>query len=140
MSDKDYSQRDVVDKLGIKPGYTIAFVSTAWEIEPALRERILQRSGYPHAEEHEAVDVVFVCADNTTDAVRVLMHWKMHIKPAGVIWMLTPKRNQAGYVDQNELIAAGKQAGVVDNKVCSISPTTSAMRFVIRKSDRPGSR
>ena len=44
---------------------------------------------------------------------------------------------QPGYVDQNDLIAAGGPAGLVDNKVCSVSDTVSAMRFVIRRVDRP---
>lgn len=54
--ERDYSHRDLVDKLGIKPGHALAF--------------------------------------------------------------------------------GGDAAGVVDNKICSVSDTTSAMRFVIRKVDR----
>jgi len=72
----------------------------------------------------------------TTDAVEVLKKWRQHLTPSGGIWLLTAKRGQPGYVDQRELITAGQQAEVVDNKICSVSPTVSAMRFVIRKKDR----
>jgi hypothetical protein len=39
-------------------------------------------------------------------------------------------------VDLRELIGAGPAAGLVDNKSCSVSDTTSGMRFVIRLADR----
>jgi hypothetical protein len=134
VPEKDYSHRDVVDKLGIKPGHAVALVGPA---EPALRQRVLDRTGRPPAAADEPADVVLVWADATTDAVKTLEDWKTKIDPSGGIWLLTPKRTQAGYVDQNDLIEAGKQAGVVDNKICSVSDTTSGMRFVIRKADRP---
>jgi hypothetical protein len=134
VPEKDYSHRDVVDKLGIKPGHAVALVGPA---EPALRQKVLDRTGRPPAAADEPADVVLVWADATTDAVKTLEDWKTKIDPSGGIWLLTPKRTQPGYVDQNDLIEAGKQAGVVDNKICSVSDTTSGMRFVIRKADRP---
>jgi len=80
--------------------------------------------------------MVLASVNETTDVCDVLTRLKSRLKTSGAIWLLTPKRGQPGYVDQRELIAAGKQAGVVDNKVCSISPLISAMRFVIRRQDR----
>ncbi len=136
MAERDYGHRDVVDKLNILPGYAIVFAFEAGEIDPALRQRILGRAGRPPAAEDEAADVVLASVDDTTDVIEVLQRWRPQLKPAGSIWLLTTKRGQPGYVDQRELIAAGLQAGVVDNKVCSVSPTVSAMRFVIRKKDR----
>jgi hypothetical protein len=134
--ERDYSHRDVVDKLGIKPGFAIAFDASPRSIEPALRAHALARAGRDEAEGQEPVDVVLVGADASTDAVSVLTSWRARIDQAGGIWLLTPKRGQAGYVDQRLLIEAGPAAGVVDNKICSIDDTTSAMRFVIRKTDR----
>jgi Protein of unknown function (DUF3052) len=134
VAEKDYSHRDVVDKLGVKPGHAVVLVGPP---EPDLSQRVLDRTGRPPAADDEPADVVLVWADASTDALKTLQTWKTRIDPSGGIWLLTPKRSQPGYVDQNDLIAAGKQAGVVDNKICSVSDTTSAMRFVIRKADRP---
>jgi Protein of unknown function (DUF3052) len=140
---RDYQHRDVVDKLGIKPGHAVAFAEEAgvtgdreWEIDAALCQRILLRTGRPPATEDETVDVVLVWVDAMTDVAEILKRWRLHLKPDGGIWLLTPKRGLAGYVDQSIIIAVGVQTGLVDNKVCSISPTTSAIRFVIRKIDR----
>jgi hypothetical protein len=140
MADKDYSHRDVVDKLGIKPGHAVAFADVAGPLDGALRERVLERAGRPPAADDELIDVVLATADRDTDATALLARWKPRLRPNGGIWLLTPKRGQAGYVDQRGLIPAGLAAGLVDNKSCSASEATSGMRFVIRRSDRPPAR
>jgi hypothetical protein len=136
MPEKNYQGRDILDKLGIKPGQAIAFAHAGWEIDPALLQRVIERTGRSPATEDEALDLVLVAIDETTDAVEALKKWRERLMPSGGIWILTGKRGQPGYVDQRELIVAGQEAGVVDNKICSVSPTVSAMRFVIRKKDR----
>lgn len=134
--ERDYSHRDVVDKLGIKPGYAVAFDAAPVPIDANLRSRALEKAGRNEASDDEPLDVVLVGVDATTNVEDVLKTWRQRIDPAGGIWLLTPKRGQRGYVDQTELILAGPAAGVVDNKIASVSDTTSAMRFVIRKVDR----
>ena len=136
QKERDYSHRDVVDKLGIKPGHAVAFDQAPVPVDPALRARALDKAGRPAAADAEPVDVVLIGADASTDVVTLLARWRKRIDPAGGIWLLTPKRGQPGYIDQRDLILIGPSAGVVDNKICSVSDTTSAMRFVIRKVDR----
>jgi hypothetical protein len=134
--ERDYSHRDVVDKLGIKPGFAVAFDDSSAPIDTQLRGRALEKAGRDGAAADEPADVVLVGADASTDVEGVLKRWRQRIGQAGGIWLLTPKRGQQGYIDQNELILAGPAAGVVDNKICSVSDTISGMRFVIRKVDR----
>ena len=136
MPEKNYRDRGILEKLGIQPGHVVAFAHEAQEIDPNLSQSILERTGLFPTTKDEAFDIVLAVIDETTDAVEVLKKWREQLAPSGGIWLLTAKRGQLGYVDQRELIAAGQQAGVVDNKVCSVSPTLSAIRFVIRKKDR----
>jgi hypothetical protein len=137
MAERDYSHRDVVDKLGIKPGYAVAFAAAPRTVDAELSSRVLARAGREEvAPGEEGLDVVLIGADITTDIEAVLRAWRPRIDQAGGIWLLTPKRGCEGYVDQRELIAAGPLAGVVDNKICSVDERTSALRFVIRKTDR----
>jgi hypothetical protein len=136
LAERDYSHRDVVDKLGIKPGFAVAFDEAPTAVDAALRARVLERVGRDAATAAEPVDVVLVGADASTDVEAVLNQWRSRIDQTGGIWLLTPKRGQAGYIDQTELIRAGPAAGVVDNKTCSVSETVSGIRFVIRKVDR----
>ena len=137
MPEKNYRDRGILEKLGIQPGHVVAFAHEAQEIDPNLSQSILERTGLFPTTKDEAFDIVLAVIDETTDVVEVLKKWREQLAPSGSIWLLTAKRGQLGYVDQRELIAAGQQAGVVDNKVCLVSPTLSAIRFVIRKKDRP---
>ena len=136
MPEKNYQDRGILEKLGIKPGHAITFAHEAREIDPDLSRAIIERTGRLPATEDEGLDIVLAVVDETTDAVEVLKKWRMRLTPNGGIWLLTAKRGQPGYIDQREVIAAGQQAEVVDNKICSVSPTMSAMRFVIRKKNR----
>jgi DUF3052 family protein len=134
--ERDYSHRDVVDKLGIKPGFAVTFDASPVAVDANLRDRALEKTGRAEATDGEPVDVVLVGADSSTDFATVLSRWRTRIDPAGGIWLLTPKRKQPGYIDQTELIRLGPSVGLVDNKICSVDDTTSAMRFVIRRADR----
>ena len=63
------------------------------------------------------------------------------IQPAGGIWVITAKRDRSSssgipYMRHEDLILHGLAAGLVDNKICSLSANESSMRFVIRKKDR----
>lgn len=138
MGEKQAQDRDVLEKLGIHAGDTVAFANALEKFDADLLQRILTRTGRTAASESEALDVVLATISEPGESVPLLKHWRSRLKPNGRIWLLTAKRGQPGYVDQRELIAAGQQAGVVDNKICSISSTVSAMRFVIRIKDRQG--
>jgi Protein of unknown function (DUF3052) len=128
-----YSHRSTVDKLGVKQGHAVAVVGA---LDDALVADIEARCGRTIARAEAPYDVVLIAVDSATDAAAVLAEWRRHIRPNGGIWLFTPKRQQRGYVNQNELIPAGAAAGLVDNKTCSVSETTSGMRFVIRVADR----
>jgi hypothetical protein len=136
MPEKNYQHRSVLDKLGIQSGHAVACADALQRIAPDLPQLILERTGCSPATENEAFDVVLAVVDETTDAVALLKQWRGRLVPNGSIWLLTAKRGRPGYVDQRVLIAAGQAAEVVDNKICSVSSTVSAMRFVIRKKDR----
>ena len=137
MPERNYDHRDVVDKLGVKPGHAVVLASEAGPLDEGLRERVLAKTARPEADPDEPVDVALVTVDAGTDAAATLARWRRRLRPAGAVWLLSPKRGRPHYVDQRELIAAGQEAGLVNNKSCSVSDTTSAFRFVIRRADRP---
>jgi hypothetical protein len=136
VPERDYSHRQVVDKLGVKPGNAVAFAADAGEIDDWLRGDIASRAGRETAGEDEPVDIVIASIDDRTDVVQLLRDWRSRLRPSGGIWLLAPKRGRPGYVRLDALIPFGLLAGLVDNKICSISDTQSAIRFVIRRRDR----
>ena len=137
MPENKYQHRDVLDKLGIRAGQIVACANNIEKIDASLFQRVTERTSRPPvtADEDEMVDIVLAMVDEETDAVALLQGWRQRIKPNGGIWLLSTKRGLPGYVDQRALILAGQQAGVVDNKICAISSTVSALRFVIRKAE-----
>ena len=126
--------RPLLDKLGVKPGSKIALldVEQPWFIEQ-LRERtrdIVQ--GKPRT----PCDLVFVGASSRASALQSLRRVKAWIEPSGAIWVIRPKGPLTPLKD-TDLIQAGLDAGLVDNKIASFSETHSVMRFVFRLRDRP---
>jgi Protein of unknown function (DUF3052) len=132
---KDYGHRDILDKLGIQAGHALIFENIP--SDDPLVQRALERADRPPATNDEQVDIVLALIDDTNDAASVMQHWRPRLQPTGGIWLLTYKRGKPGYIDQRKLIALGPEVGLVDNKICSVSTEISALRFVIRKKDRP---
>jgi hypothetical protein len=137
MPDKDYSHRDIVDKLGLKPGHAVRVVGGG---DKALLARVKERVGRGPIRSGPA-DVVLYWPKTAGEITPTLAALKQGLVPNGGIWVLTAKREQTnasgmGYLNQTDLIPLGLVAGLVDNKTCSVSERESGMRFVIRKAER----
>ena len=137
MADKDYSHRDVTDKLGLKPGQAVRVVGRG---DKALLDRVRQKIGRPLSRAGLA-EVVLYWPRTSAEITPTLAELRQGIPQHGGIWVITAKRGQFSasgmdYLNQSELIPMGLAAGLVDNKTCSVSDSESGMRFVIRIRDR----
>jgi hypothetical protein len=65
------------------------------------------------------------------DRISELKRW---LKPKGALWVIRPKGSKA--ITESQVMAAGKEAGLVDAKVVSFSETLTAEKFIIRLRDR----
>ncbi len=137
MAEKDYSHRDVTDKLGLKPGRRVRVVGRG---DRALLARVRARveRRLVHA---GAADVILYWPKTADEVTPTLAQLRQRIAPNGGIWVITAKRGRTsasgmGYFNQDRLIPMGAAAGLVDNKICSLSERESAMRFVIRRAER----
>lgn len=129
-----YAARDVTDKLGLKPGYSVRVLGKA---DPELLRRVRAKIGRTFIADAGKADVVLYWALSDTEITATLKKLKRGIASNGGIWVITFKKGKGEpYVIDRALIAAGLAAGLVDNKICSVSETQSAMRFVIRRQDR----
>ena len=125
--------------LGLKPGMVVQELGWDEDSDDVVRAAVEELIGEEMVDENsdEIVEAILLWyRQDDGDLVDILVDAIAPLADNGFIWLLTPKRGQPGYVDQRELILAGPAAGVVDNKICSVSDTQSAMRFVIRKIDR----
>ena len=132
MSPEFVSTRSLLDKLGVKPGAKVAIVGVDDpDFLKVLRERTSDITrGRPSA----PCDIVFLAADTHTD-LRRINQVKTWIEPNGAVWVVRPKGGRSELRD-TDVIQAGLDAGLVDNKIASFSETHGAMRLVYRLKDR----
>lgn len=138
MPEKDYSHRDVTDKLGLKPGHAVRVVGKG---DKDLLARAREKIGRKFISEDDQADVILYWPKTVGEITPTLAELRETIVSAGGIWVITAKRDQKSasgmeYLNQTDLIPLGLAAGLVDNKTCSVSERESGMRFVIRRRDR----
>jgi hypothetical protein len=135
-----YSGTPLAKKLGIKDGATIALVAA-----PPGFERVLA----PMPDDVEIrtqargrLDVVVFFATRERELARRFPIMARALRPAGGLWVAWPKKTSCVATDLtfDPVQQIGLDAGLVDNKVCAIDDTWSALRFVTRVADRPGRR
>jgi hypothetical protein len=125
----------LLDKLGVRPGARIALVG---DVDPdgSFRTRLADRTSSVRVGSPEpGTDLVFLAADSTA-ALADLAALRRRIMPAGAIWVVS-RKGSAATVRDVEVIAAAREAGLVDNKVVSFSETHTSLRLVIPVADRP---
>jgi hypothetical protein len=131
----------LLDKLGIRPGMRVALVGALEDDaevgeEGSFRVRLAERTtditeGRPKPDS----DVVFLAAD-TTAGLADLAELRSRIRPAGAIWVVS-RKGKASTLRDVEVIAAGRENGLIDNKVVSFSARRTAQRLVIPIALRP---
>ena len=80
-------------------------------------------------------DLVFLAADSHAELVG-LPALRARIRPAGGIWVVS-RKGRAATLRDIEVMAAARDAGLVDNKVVAFSPTHTSIRLVIPVALRP---
>lgn len=124
--ERDYSHRLLIDKLGVKPGQRIAVLGV--ESAEFLKDLDARVPEYSRGKRLAEADLVFFSAEARGDLTR-LESLGRSIRKNGAVWVVYPKGQT--HIREIDVIAAGKEAGLTDNKVCSFSATHTALRFVI---------
>ncbi|HEY0711818.1 MAG TPA: DUF3052 domain-containing protein [Polyangia bacterium] len=123
-----------LDKLGVKPGMTVAVWGT---LDPdALAE--LQKVARVHIGKPRGGEaMVFLPVDKPALLSR-LGDVAEKIAADGAIWVIRKKKTKTedALVTEAESMAAGRAAGLVDTKVAAFSPTHTAERYVIPRAAR----
>jgi hypothetical protein len=124
--ERDYSHRLLADKLGIKAGQRISVMGVeSAEFLVELATRVPDYSGGKRVKD---ADLIFFSAEARKDLERLEFLAK-GIQSKGAIWVVYPKGQK--HIREIDVITAAKSAGLVDNKVCSFSPTHTALRLCI---------
>jgi hypothetical protein len=126
------SPKSLIDKLGLKPVSRVAILGVA---DPDFGKEAAARLSTPAVEKlpstprADGFDFIFYPADSEAELEK-LAALKLHLSPTGAIWVISLK-GKAARVKDIDVMRAGKEAGLVDNKVCGFSATHTALKFVI---------
>jgi len=110
----------LLDKLGVKPGVTVAL---AGAFDDAFRAQVEAVAAPP-----AAADLILYSAPDRKALARVAAFARQMRIDAG-LWIVYPKGAEA--IRQDDVLAAGRAAGLKDVKVASFSATHTALKFVI---------
>ena len=123
----------LLDKLGLRPGMRVCLIDID---DPDIRPLIADRTtdvteGWPEPD----TDIVLLGADSLA-ALEPLETLATRIRPNGAIWVVS-RKGKAATIRDTDVMAAGKEAGLIDNKVASFSTTRTSLRLVIPVARRP---
>jgi hypothetical protein len=116
----------LIDKLGVKREQRVAVLGV--EDAEFLKDLADRVPKYSAGKLCKDANLIFFSAEAIAD----LSHLKSlsrSMQRSGAIWVVYPKGQK--HIREIDVINAGKNAGLVDNKVCSFSVTHTALRFVI---------
>jgi hypothetical protein len=129
-----YSGTPLIDKLGIKPGARLKFVSEPKGFATLLGD-LPQGSRFATS---GALDFAILFSRARSDLVKGFSRLRDRLEANGMLWVAWPKKTSGVETDLTEGIVRtfGLESGLVDVKVCAIDDTWSGLKFVRRLKDR----
>src|SRR5437763_2894831 len=135
-TERDYSHRTTVQKLGIEPQDRVEIVG---DVGPGLRRDVKEASGRGLVKSGQ-LDAAIVLVESLEEAEEVFDRYRPRLKDTGSLWMITRKRGHDRYINQMLLVPGAKKRGLIDNKTCSIDDERSGIRFVVPRALRKKAR
>jgi len=131
-----YSGTPLARKLGIRPGHVVALVGAprGWEV-PGLPDGVRTRRSLG-----TGADVVLVFVRRAAALEAAVASVAAVLGPEDAVWVLWPRRagGHDSDVTENLLRQVVLPTGLVDVKVAAVGEDWSGLRFVWRRSARPG--
>jgi hypothetical protein len=123
--------KTVTEKLGIKPGLVISVMGL--RDADFLKDLRDQAKSFSDSKSLNDSDLIFVGVEKASDLARAAKATPS-LSSTGSLWIVYPKGKQE--IKEQQVLDAGRQAGLVDVKVVSYSATHTALKFVRPKAKR----
>jgi hypothetical protein len=141
MAHRDYSATPLSKKLGLKTGKRLIVSSAPYPPVRATIEDLLKE--FPPVSHPRDADVQLFFTTSRSKLESYFPKLAGLLPSDGGLWIAWPKKvsklnAELGNDLTFEIVQQiGLSAGLVDNKSCSIDDDWQALRFVIRRQDRP---
>ena len=125
-------------KLGIAPGDTVALIGAPGWLEDALAEVPAVAAVHTDLAGDALFDVIIAFVSWRAELEAELGRFRDRMAPACGLWIAWPKKAARVPTDMSAAVIreVALPTGLVDNKVCAIDATWSALRLVIRRENR----
>jgi hypothetical protein len=124
--DKILHPKSRLEKLGVKPGAKVSLLGSFEE--EFLRELRKLNNLVTNGKAAQDAEWIFLAADLQKDLAQVSKLAKS-LKGAASLWIVYPKGRKD--ITENDVLAAGRKAGLKDVKVVGFSATHTGLKFVI---------
>src|SRR5262249_21124163 len=118
----------VAARMGLRPNMIVMEIGYDQDVDQGLRDQIEETTGEELVGEDsdEVVDVVLIWfREEDGDLTDLLVDAISPLADDGVIWLLTPKRGRAGYVEASDINEAAAVSGLSETTIMTISPNWS---------------
>jgi DUF3052 family protein len=132
-------QRDLAERLGVKPGHVVQEIGYDDDCDELLRESVAAGEDVELVDEDydDVVDGVLLWwRDEDGDLVDALVDAKTPLADGGYVVLLTPKAGREGHVEPSEIGEAAPTAGLSQTSTVSAGKNWSATRLVAPKARR----
>ena len=115
-----------IEKIGLKPGARISLIG---DFDVDFLAELKPLAGSVSKDKVAAdAETIFFAADSVKELTSVAKIAKL-LKGAAALWIVYPKGQKT--ITENDVIAAGRKAGLKDVKVVGFSATHTALKFVL---------
>jgi hypothetical protein len=134
-----YSGTPLPQKLGISSGDAVALIGAPGWLEDSLSAVPGVAEVCTDLDHGGLFDVIVVFVFSRTELEDELERLRDRMAPACGLWVAWPKKASGLPTDLSDTAVRDVvlPTGLVDNKVCAIDGTWSALRLVIRRENRP---
>jgi hypothetical protein len=131
-----YSQRSLVDKLGIKPGAKVCILGAPRGYTKTLGP--LPAGATAVKTPKPGLDFIHFFTTQRAELEKRFAALQKALAPAGMLWVSWPKKASGVATDVTEDVVRGVALarGLVDVKVCAVDDTWSGLKLVRRLKDR----
>ena len=131
-----YSGKPLAQKLGVKPGVTVAALSAPRNYATLLRP--LPAGAKIQSKLGRAAPFIHFFSKRRAELARRLPSFARALTSGGTLWISWPKGTSGVATDLTEDVVRtiGLATGLVDVKVCAVDDVWSGLKFVRRLTDR----
>jgi hypothetical protein len=132
-------QRDLAERLGVKPGHVVQEIGYDTDCDEQLRESVTAGEGVELVDEDydDVVDGVLLWwRDGDGDLVDALVDALTPLVDGGYIVLLTPKAGRDGHVEPSDVGEAAPTAGLSQTSTVSAGKNWSGTKLVAPKARR----